>query len=251
MTPTVLHVIRSFRSLRRARGVAAAVLLAALIGVHGPDLAAQAGTTTGVIRGTVRDPAGDPAPGAAIVIQNRQTELLTTVETSSSGTFVRTLLPPGTYDLTVAPATAGFGTERIEGAVLRVGGMLDLSVELRIVVTETVTVVSEAPAVIDTTNVTRSQRIQEDVVDGLPSNGRNYLNLTLLTPGASISQGPDGDELNIGGQRGRIPDFPVTRSHPPASWPSAANSSICRTYRKTAGEESRRRSPVANRWMRP
>ena len=52
-------------------------------------------------------------------------------------------------------------------------------------------------------------------------------------------------------QHGRIPDFPVTRSHPPASWPSAANSSICRTYRKTAGEESRRRSPVANRWMRP
>ena len=51
--------------------------------------------------------------------------------------------------------------------------------------------------------------------------------------------------------RGRIPDLPVTRSHPPASWPSAANSSICRTYRKTAGEESRRRSPVANRWMRP
>ena len=50
---------------------------------------------------------------------------------------------------------------------------------------------------------------------------------------------------------GRIPDFPVTRSHPPASWPSAVNSSICRTYRKTAGEESRRRSPVANRWMRP
>ena len=52
-------------------------------------------------------------------------------------------------------------------------------------------------------------------------------------------------------ESGRIPDFPVTRSHPPASWPSAANSSICRTYRKTAGEESRRRSPVANRWMRP
>ena len=60
-------------------------------------------------------------------------------------------------------------------------------------------------------------------------------------------------QTSVGRQRanGRIPDFPVTRSHPPASWPSAANSSICRTYRKTAGEESRRRSPVANRWMRP
>ena len=57
--------------------------------------------------------------------------------------------------------------------------------------------------------------------------------------------------LRTADNNGRIPDFPVTRSHPPASWPSAANSSICRTYRKTAGEESRRRSPVANRWMRP
>ena len=185
------------------------MLLAALTCLDAPSFAAQAGTTTGVIRGSVRDPAGDPVPGTAIVIQNRETDLLTTVETSSSGTFVRTLLPPGTYDLTVAPATAGFGTERIEGAVLRVGGMLDLTVELRIVVTETVTVVSEAPAVIDTTDVTHSQRIQEDVVDGLPSNGRNYLNLTLLTPGASISQGPDGDELNIGGQRGIFNNFIV------------------------------------------
>ena len=58
-------------------------------------------------------------------------------------------------------------------------------------------------------------------------------------------------KVGKGTGKGRIPDFPVTRSHPPASWPSAANSSICRTYRKTAGEESRRRSPVANRWMRP
>ena len=208
MTPTVLHPFRYTPSRRNVRGAVSAVLLAALT-CDAPSLAAQAGTTTGVIRGSVRDPAGDPVPGTAIVIQNRETDLLTTVETSSSGTFVRTLLPPGTYDLTVAPATAGFGTERIEGAVLRVGGMLDLTVELRIVVTETVTVVSEAPAVIDTTDVTRSQRIQEDVVDGLPSNGRNYLNLTLLTPGASISQGPDGDELNIGGQRGIFNNFIV------------------------------------------
>ena len=184
-------------SRRAARGLAATVLLAALLGLSGADLAAQAGTTTGIIRGTVRDPAGEPVPAAVIVIQHRETDLVTTVETSASGMFVRTLLPPGAYDLTVAPATAGFGTERIEGAVLRVGDTVDLDVALRVVASETVTVVSELPSPIDTSDVTRSQRIQEDVVDGLPSNGRNFLNLTLLTPGASISQGPDGDELNI------------------------------------------------------
>ncbi len=197
------------RSHRVARGLAGSALLALLLGVNAADLAAQAGTTTGIIRGSVRDPAGDAVPAAVIVIQNRDTDLVTTVETSGSGTFVRTLLPPGTYDLTVAPAAAGFGTERIEGAVLRLGETLDLEVELRVVAAETVTVVSELPSVVDTTDVTRSQRIQEDVVDGLPSNGRNFLNLTLLTPGTSISQGPDGDELNIAGQRGIFNNFIV------------------------------------------
>ena len=210
--PSTTAPKRPFRfapSGRRARGAAALVLPALLAFPHAPDLAAQAGTTTGVIRGAVRGPAGAPAPGTVIVIQHRETDLLTTVETEASGTFARALLPPGTYDLTVAPSAAGFGTERIEGAVLRVGGVLDLNVELRVVAAETVTVVSEAPRAIDAADVTRSQRIQEDVVDALPSNGRNYLNLTLLTPGASVSQGPDGDELNISGQRGIFNNFIV------------------------------------------
>ena len=174
-----------------------------------PSIAAQAGTTTGVIRGTVSDPLGAPLPGAVIVIQHRETDLLTTVETSAAGTFARTLLPPGTYDLTVAAATGGFGSERIEGAGLRVGETLDLAVQLPVVATETVTVVSDLPSPIDTADVTSAQRVLEDVVDGLPSNGRNFVNLTLLTPGASISQGPDGDELNIAGQRGIFNNFIV------------------------------------------
>ena len=180
-----------------------------LHGLSPPSIAAQAGTTTGVIRGTVSDPLGAPLPGAVIVIQHRETELLTTVETSAAGTFARTLLPPGTYDLTVATATGGFGSERIEGGRLRVGETLDLAVQLRVVAAETVTVVSDLPSPIDTTDVTSAQRVLEDVVDGLPSNGRNFVNLTLLTPGASISQGPDGDELNIAGQRGIFNNFIV------------------------------------------
>ena len=199
------------RALRRrpVRALAAVLLAAALLDVHAPQLAAQAGTTTGVIRGTVRDPLGDPVAGAVVVVQHRETDLLTSVETSASGTFARTLLPPGTYDLTVAAATAGFGTERIEGATLRVGEMLDLAVALRVVTAETVTVVSELPPTLDTADVTSSQRVLEDVVDGLPSDGRNFTSLTLLTPGASISQGPDGDELNISGQRGIFNNFIV------------------------------------------
>ena len=94
---------------------------------------------------------------------------------------------------------------------------------------------------------------------GLGSTPRDGPNKALGCPSrwsidAQIPTNPERAQNNARGapiRMGRIPDFPVTRSHPPASWPSAANSSICRTYRKTAGEESRRRSPVANRWMRP
>ena len=194
---------------RVVRGLALALLGAALFHLGASRLAAQAGATTGVIRGTVRDPAGDPLRGAVVTAQHRETDLLTRVETSASGTFVRPLLPPGTYDLTVAAPTDGFSTERIEGVALRVGETLDLTVDLRLVTTETVTVVSELPATLDTADVTSSQRMREDVVYGLPSNGRNFMNMTLLTPGTAISQGPDGDELNISGQRGIFNNFIV------------------------------------------
>jgi TonB-dependent Receptor Plug Domain len=39
-------------------------------------------------------------------------------------------------------------------------------------------------------------------VHDLPNNGRNFLSLVPLTPGVSIVQGPDGDEISINGQKG-------------------------------------------------
>ena len=75
------------------RGLLVAAVLSALVGLDAPPVAGQAGTTTGVIRGTVRDQLGDRMPGAVIVIQHRETDLLTTVETSSVGTFVHAAAP--------------------------------------------------------------------------------------------------------------------------------------------------------------
>ena len=129
--------------------IAVALLAAMLVHQAAPEASAQAGTTTGIIRGTVRDPLGDPMEGAVVVLQHRETDLRTSVETSSSGTFARTLLPPGTYDLTVKAATDDFSTERIQGARLRVGEMLDLAVTLKIVTAETITVVSELSPTLD------------------------------------------------------------------------------------------------------
>ena len=169
---------------------------------------AQAEATTGVVRGTVRDPAGEPVVGAVVLIEHRETGFRTTVETTDEGTFARTLLPLGTYDISVT-ASDGFGTDRREGLVFRVGETLLLSLGLAPVELEGITVTREREVLLDTEDVTSSQRFSEEVVDGLPSNGRNYLDFTLLTPGVSISQVPDGDELNVSGQRGTFNNFIV------------------------------------------
>ena len=104
----------------------------------------------------VRDPIGQPVPGAVLIILHRETDLQTIVETTPAGAFVRTLLPPGTYDLTVT-ADGGYGVERLEGAALRVGETLDLAIDLRVVAAETVTVAADGALLVSTADVTSSR----------------------------------------------------------------------------------------------
>ena len=64
-----------------------------------------------------------------------------------------------------------------------------------------ITVAGEEPPV-DVTRSAGATRLGVEAVEGLPNNGRNIFNYTTLTPHVAIVQGPDGDEISIGGQRG-------------------------------------------------
>ena len=186
-----------------------AVLTASAVLLAPPHPAsAQAQATTGVIRGAVRDPAGTPVAGAVVEFTHRETALRTTVETTPTGTFVRPLLPVGTYDV-AARAADQLGEATSRGLVLRVGEEIALTLQFGAVELEGITVAGERAHLVHPEDVTSSTRLTEEVVDGLPNNGRNYLDFALLTPGVAISQGPDGDELNISGQRGIFNNFIV------------------------------------------
>ncbi len=54
----------------------------------------------------------------------------------------------------------------------------------------------------DVTKSEGSTRLGVEAVEGLPNNGRNIFNFTTLTPNVAIVQGPDGDEISVGGQKG-------------------------------------------------
>ncbi|MGH7673397.1 MAG: TonB-dependent receptor, partial [Gemmatimonadales bacterium] len=162
-------------------------------------VAAQSQATTGIIRGVVSDPSGAPAAGATVSLRETRTGFQRQLTTNDRGVFVASLLPLGSYDVTAR--ALGFGEVKRTGIALRVGETVDLALRLAAVELQAVTVEATQP-VVDATKAETSTRLPNEAVAGLPNNGRNFLNLTLLTPTVAIVQGPDGDELSIAGQKG-------------------------------------------------
>jgi hypothetical protein len=176
------------------------VVGAALVLFASPaPLGAQGQATTGIIRGVVTDPNGAPVANATVILHETQTNFTRTLTTDAAGNFTGTLLPLGTYDVTAR--SVGYAEVKRTGIALGVGETVALRLPLAAVTLAAVTVEATQPVV----NVTQSAAatpLSAAAVTGLPNNGRNFINLTLLTPNVAIVQGPDGDELTVAGQRG-------------------------------------------------
>jgi Carboxypeptidase regulatory-like domain len=162
-------------------------------------LGAQGQATTGIIRGVVTDPNGAPVANASVILHEGQTNFTRTLTTDAAGNFAGTLLPLGTYDVTAR--SVGYAEVKRTGIRLSVGETVAVQLPLAAVTLAAVTVEAARP-VVDVTRPEASTALAADVVAGLPNNGRNFLNLTLLTPNVATVQGPDGDELTVAGQRG-------------------------------------------------
>jgi hypothetical protein len=160
---------------------------------------AQTQITTGVIQGTVADPSGAVVPGAEVEARNLDNNVKRTLTTGPDGRFVFLQLAPGRYTVTVT--RAGFATLVQENVTLTVGQSVNLGVTLKVsTATETVTVTG-TPTV-DTSRTEVSTTLNETTIATTPILGRKFEDLLTLTPGVSIVQGPDGDEITFSGQRG-------------------------------------------------
>jgi hypothetical protein len=161
---------------------------------------AQPQITTGVIDGTVVDSSGGVLPGVDVLVRNVDTNLTRGVVTDSSGRFVALQLPPGRYTVTLK--LNGFATIVEENVLVSVGQTIRLTPTMRVSgLAETVTVTSEVRAV-DTTLSAKASILDETTVSSTPILGRKFEDLLTLTPGVSVVQGPDGDEITFAGQRG-------------------------------------------------
>ncbi len=98
----------------------------------------------GTMLGSVTDPTGAAIPGATVTIIETATGVRTTVETNASGNYIRPLLKPGGYAVSVeAP---GFKTSVQEGLVLQSSSRVQANFTMELGdVTETIEVSALAP----------------------------------------------------------------------------------------------------------
>jgi len=198
--PFVRKEIRSM-ALPRPLSSSTRALLFGLVLVGFPAaLQAQAQATTGVTRGTVTDSTGQPLAGATVTLRNLETNAQRSLTTNQRGVYAATLLRVGNYD--VSARALGFRESRRSGVPVGLGETvtLDFSLAPQVVQLQELTV--QAEPVLDVSQSASSTRLSVEAVEGLPNNGRNIFNFTTLTPNVALVQGPDGDEISIGGQRG-------------------------------------------------
>ncbi len=164
------------------------------------QLSAQTQATTGVIQGNVADPSGAILPGVSVEVRNTETNFTRQATTDESGRFVFLALQPGPYTVTVS-GKQGFATLVQENLNLTVGQAITLNLTMKVSQGSEKVVVTDTPLV-DAVKTESSSTLDQQAVEDTPTLGRKFEDFLTLTPGVSISQGPDGDEINFNGQRG-------------------------------------------------
>ena len=166
-----------------------------LLALGSTPLLAQ--NTTADVVGTVTDATGAIIPNATVVLTDVNTHDQRTVHSGSGGEYTFTLLRPSTYSLT---ATApGFKTFEIKSFNLASGDRAREDSHLDVGSTgETVQVEATTPA-LRTDSSALITTVTEKATQELPLNGRNFINLVQVTPGAT-------EGLNNGLASGNRPD---------------------------------------------
>ena len=180
-----------FNGRLRRNGVA--LLLSALI----VTTAAFAQVESGKVVGTVRDSTGAALSGAKITVTNVNTNLIHTVTANDTGEYAVSELQPGEY--TVVGQHEGFKKAAQTPFKLDVNQVVRVDLALAVgSINETVTVTAAEP-LLETETSSIGQVIEQNRVNDLPLNGRNFIQLAYLSPG--VNSGPQGTV-----QSGNIPE---------------------------------------------
>jgi hypothetical protein len=152
---------------------------------------------TADIVGTITDNTGAVVPAAVVTAHNTGTNLTRTSQAGPNGDYALSLLPVGTYTVTVE--VAGFKKFTNMGVVLSDGDKTRLDAKLQVGDVNQVVEIDAQAVALQTDNSTVGGLVTTQAVQDLPVNGRNFIRLVQLAPGVS-----DGPQTSLSG--GTRPD---------------------------------------------
>ena len=159
---------------------------------------------TALIVGTVSDTTGAVIPGVTVTFNHVETGTVYTSETNESGNYRSNPLRIGNYIVVVE--AEGFKAYSGSGITLSIGDVRELNVALEVgAVTEVIEVEASAP-LLQTTEASAGTVIENRQIVDLPLNGRDYLQLAVISAGTVVSR---GQGISIGGQRGTEINFMI------------------------------------------
>src|ERR1044071_6431138 len=133
------------------------------------------------ISGTIKDNTGGVLPGVTVTATNEASGNTVNSVTDERGLY-RIPVRAGVYK--ISAELAGFTTVTRPGIELLLGRQVTLDLNMQVSsLQETVTVTGEAP-LLDTTSSTVATNIDPRQMQDIPINGRNWMDLTMLSAGS-------------------------------------------------------------------
>ena len=181
----------------RSRKIAVLLVSMGALILGAGSLLAQ--TNLGRILGSVRDQTGGAIAGASVTVMDTERGTSRTVVTDAAGEYSFPGLQPGT--MTIRAEFQGFKAFEQTNIKLEVAQSVQFDITLQPgALTETVRV-TDAPPLLDTTSAELGGTLQNQVINDLPLNGRNFQNLLDLRPGVTKYPGNSGWTQSTNGLR--------------------------------------------------
>ena len=183
------------------------ISLLAIVLVSASVALGQAQSNAADLQGTVTDTTGAVVPNATVTVRNPATNVTRDATTNDQGLYRIINIPPGDYEVSVeAP---NFKKAVLTKVTVTVGQAANIDVVLEPgQITESVTISETTSDIVETSKTAVSTTIDQQRINNLPINERNYLSFALTTStvgrdaGRPIGPAPTTG-LNFGGQRGR------------------------------------------------
>lgn len=161
----------------------------------------------GAITGVVKDASGAVIPGAQVALENTETNLVLHGTTNGDGVYIFSPIPIGHYKVTVT--SPGFRQTSQENLTLQLQQRLNIPITLYPGAVSQSVQVTTAPPLLQTEESSVGQVMTTEQINNTPLNGRNWVFMVQLTPGAvgSTSRAKGTGDFNANGLRAEENDF--------------------------------------------